>query len=431
MHVKVPRWLNRIIPQAISRADAAEARRTGRGFDIGDEFTDPEYGKYYLTSALVYAAVRTRAEAIGLITPQVFTINGSRRSIAAPSNPVVQLLHRPNPAMSGTEFFRLIETYLCLYGTGYIAIEPPERSRIPPRANRMDLWPLKPDNMRVIPGENTSEPYIKGYRYYPTGAAVGSGVVNYLPEEIEHLAWPNPLEARVGASPIAAARRAIEMSMAAMKRNEALFRGAVPDVVFLGDEEITEADATQFYQRWEQRYGDGRNATRPALANRVRSVEQIGFNNRDMEYQSTLKYVVQEVGRVFGVPSVLLNDFEGATLANVREYERAFWRNTIQPEANFLEDRFNNFLLPKLGYPNHEIEFNFNRVAVWGDSEEIRVIREANLIDRGVVTINEARRERNLEDVSWGNIPRFRWTNTPLEVDNPDSSVDNQDPSRG
>ena len=48
-----------------------------------------------------------------------------------------------------------------------------------------------------------------------------------------------------------------------------------------------------------------------------------------------------------------------------------------------------------------------NAVEALGDDEGAKVAREAQLLDRGVLTINEFRRSRNLPDVPWGD----EWAN--------------------
>ena len=82
-----------------------------------------------------------------------------------------------------------------------------------------------------------------------------------------------------------------------------------------------------------------------------------------------------------------------------------FWRNTIVPEVRFLEEQLNRMLLPKLGYPQLTVEFDLSAIEALQEDENNRVQRESALLDRGVLTINEVRRERNLPDVPWGDGP--------------------------
>ena len=113
----------------------------------------------------------------------------------------------------------------------------------------------------------------------------------------------------------------------------------------------------------------------------------------------------EEVSRTYGVPKLLLGDFERATYANVQASERMFWRNTVVPEVKFLEEQLNRMLLPRLGYPQLTVEFDLSAIEALQEDENNRVQRESALLDRGVLTINEVRRERNLPEVPWGDRP--------------------------
>ena len=118
-----------------------------------------------------------------------------------------------------------------------------------------------------------------------------------------------------------------------------------------------------------------------------------------------MRWGLEDVSRAFGVPLPLLSDLQRATFANINAAERLFWRNTMIPEVKFLEEQLNEKLLPRLGYPELRLEFDLKSIEALRDDENSRVKREGQLLDRGVLTINEVRRERNLPDVPWGDTP--------------------------
>ena len=99
-----------------------------------------------------------------------------------------------------------------------------------------------------------------------------------------------------------------------------------------------------------------------------------------------------------------------ATFANINAAERMFWRNTIIPEMKFLEDHLNEKLLPILGHSKLRTKFDLSELEALRENENSRVERESILLDRGVLTINEVRRQRNLPDVPWGDEPFLEAT---------------------
>ena len=122
-----------------------------------------------------------------------------------------------------------------------------------------------------------------------------------------------------------------------------------------------------------------------------------------------MRWSLEEVSRAYGVPKPLLSDFERATFANVNTAEQLFWRNTMVPEMRFLEEQITRVLLPRLGDADLSVEFDLSAIEALREDESSRVSRDVQLLDRGVLTINEVRRQRNLPDVPWGDT----WAKAP------------------
>ena len=364
----------------------------------GQGWARSEYGRYMATSPSVYAAVKLRADALTRPPLRVYRQDTSpggagsdRRATVSPSHPVARLLERVNPWHTRTDLWRATETHLCLWGAAFWAIERGEDGE-------PELWPLRPDRMVVIPDRRQ---YVRGFVYRGVAEPVA-----YTPDEILWLRYFNPLEELAGLSPLAPARLSADMGHEGLSFNRHLLRNSArPDFLLLTNHELNETELEEFYARWETRYQGAGNAHRPAVASAVRDVKTLGLSHRDIDFIQGLRWSLEEVSRAYGVPKLLLGDFERATYANVQASERMFWRNTIVPEVRFLEEQLNRMLLPKLGYPQLTVEFDLSAIEALQEDENNRVQRESALLDRGVLTINEVRRERNLAEVPWGDRP--------------------------
>ena len=64
---------------------------------------------------------------------------------------------------------------------------------------------------------------------------------------------------------------------------------------------------------------------------------------------------------------------------------------------------YHDYMETVLGYDGLEMEFDLKSIEALAEDENARTTRESQLLDRGVLTINEVRRARNLPDVPWGN----------------------------
>jgi HK97 family phage portal protein len=383
--------------KANSRASAVDVTPHEQHFGVGHDWAPTEYAQYYASSVPVYSAVQVRADSLARVPWRVYRgfADGTKREIE-PLHPLRTLLDRPNPWMTASELRRATETYLLLWGRAFWTIEEGEEGA-------RELWPVRPDRMTILPGTGPRSNYIRGYLY--TGE--DGKEVAYLPDEVVPFTLFNPLKERTGLSPIAPSRLSIEMGLDALRYNRNTFKYAsVPDFLLMAEPTLTEAEVEAFYKRWETRYSGPVGMRRPAIASSIRGVEKLAFSQRDMEFLESLYWSVGDAARVFRVPETMLGLLRYATLANTDLFERAFWRNTVMPQAHLYQDRINNFLLPQLGYPLHQVEFDFSVIEVLGEPEDARLRREVAYLQEGVLTINEVRTSRQLEEVPWGNQPK-------------------------
>lgn len=157
---------NRSTRVTVDRLDAVDG--------IGGEWASAKYGDYYATSSAVYAAVRTRADAVGRAELRVEKLTGSDGEQVWQkvdfSHPLQRLIDRPNGSWSRAELVRAIESNLLLWGSAFLGIEKDESGAV------SELWPLRPDRMRVIPDVRK---YVRGFVYEHAGERAA-----YLPEEM-------------------------------------------------------------------------------------------------------------------------------------------------------------------------------------------------------------------------------------------------------
>ncbi len=348
-----------------------------------------EYGEYYATSTPVYAAIKVRAEALSRAPGLVYRQGPSGERVAVgPNHPAQQLLDRVNRWYTRADLWRATETYLNLWGAAFWAVEHDDEGR-------PEIWPLRPDRISIVPDRRE---HVRGFVYHGR-----TGQVAYTTDEMVWLRYFNPMDDYAGLSPMAPVRLAADMGKDALRFNRNFLRNsAQPDFVMLTNETMNDHEIDEFYRRWEARFRGPAQAHRPAVASFVRDIKTLGLSHREMDFIQGLRWSLEEVSRAFGVPKPLLSDLERATFSNVNAAERFFWRNTMAPEMGFLAEQVTRKLFPLLGYGGLEMQFDLAAIEALAEDENARVTRDSQLLDRGVLTINEVRRSRNLADVPWG-----------------------------
>ena len=403
----------RLTPRLPSRANRVAPVLGGKWeqqLGLGQSWAPLSYGEYYPRSALVYSAIRVRQDAVvrvplkvgrRLAQGEVGTATVSRRlasSRAAPAasdHPLQRLLDSPNPFWSGGDLWRATETYLGLWGSAFWGLERDEMGRV------VEIWPLRSDRMRVVPDDDR---YIKGFVY--VGQRQQS--VPYVPEDILWLHYFNPLDEFAGLSPMAPLRLSADIGMDALKANRNnLTNESTPGVFIETADTPTDDEVKEFYDRWESRFRGVDKVRRPVLLSGGMKASNLGFSPKDMEYIQTLRWSLEDVSRVYGVPKPLLGDIERITFSNFETARRVFWEDTIVPQLTFYQETLQQMLLPHLGIDVSDVQVGFDLTVVEAlrENENDNAKRRQTYVSTGIMTVNEVRREMDLPPVEWGDGP--------------------------
>lgn len=403
-----------------SRASSPFTAQYERAFAAAPHWTPPEYGEYYPRSAMVYAAVKARQDAIARLplralrqsppaarqrnadapgyahdAPGHAYDTSSRYAAASPNaraggepvgadHPLQRLLDAPNPFWTRGDLWRATETHLSLWGAAFWALERDERGAI------SEIWPLRPDRMRVIPD---ADRYIKGFVYIGDGGKLAP----YIPEDVVWMRYFNPLDEYAGLSPIAPLRLSADMGLDALLANRKLLQNdSAPGLIIETAANPTDAEVSAFYQRWESRYQGVEKTRRPALLGAGMTAANLGFSPRDMEYIESLRWSLEDIARVFGVPKMMIGDLEHTTYSNFSTARRIFWEDTISAQLALYEDAMQRYLLPHFDDAALTVKFDLSGVEALKESEENKANRRRLYVETGIMSVDEVRREMGL-----------------------------------
>jgi HK97 family phage portal protein len=179
----------------------------------------------------------------------------------------------------------------------------------------------------------------------------------------------------------------------------------MPGVFIETGETPTDQEVSDFYARWESRFRGPEKARRPALLSGGMKATNLGFSPRDMEYIQSMRWGVEDVSRVFGVPKALLGDMERITFSNFSTARRVFWEDTIVPQLAFYQESLQQMLLPNFGDPGLFLEFDLGAIEALRENENDKAGRRRTYVSSGIMTVNEVRGEKNLPPVPWGDGP--------------------------
>ncbi len=142
---------------------------------------------------------------------------------------------------------------------------------------------------------------------------------------------------------------------------------------------MTDALKTQFR--------GGKNAHKTLYSNAVDKVITLAESRKDMEFLNLRRYATERICAAMGVPRIILGYTEGINYTNAETQMAKYIENTIRPLERFLEEVFTRLIA--LSDPSLSLRIVDNH----SDGIAERTESVSRLVDRGVITRNEAREE--------------------------------------
>lgn len=369
-------------------------------FGVGSN--EPKSYKYqdlakegYLQNAIVYRCVNEIAKGASAVP---FILKNGDQIIE--QHPLLDLLARPNPLQSYTEFFSSLYSYVLLSGNAYVLKVGNDGGA--PR----ELHQLRPDRIEIKGGGN---PIPEKYEYVINGRLQDTYYVDQENgySELKHVKLWNPLDDYYGCSPLSAASMQVDQHNMASKHNVNLLNnGARPSgaVVFKPKDEsgfsvnLSESQRQQLLTDLNNRFSGSANAGRPMLLEGDFDWKEMGLSPKDMDFLNLKHMSATNIAMCFGVPSQLVGVPDAQTYANVSEARLALYEETIIPYLRKIESDLNEWLVPMYG-DNYYLEFDIDSIPAL--SERRRKIYEnvTTAVREGVMTRNEAREKIGLEPI--------------------------------
>ena len=352
----------------------------------------------YMENAIVYRCVNEIAKGASAVPYLIKT--GDE---VLEDTEVHNLLNRPNPLQSYSEFFNSLFSYLLLSGNAYILRVGPENQ--PPQ----ELHLLRPDRI-VIKGGDKYIP--ERYDYIINGKVQESYDVDQDngASELKHIKLWNPLDDYYGCSPIGAAAVEIDQHNLASKHNVNLLNnGARPSgaVVFKPKDDaglsvnLTESQRQQLLTDLNNRFSGTSNAGRPLLLEGDFDWKEMGLSPKDMDFINLKHMSATDIALCFGVPSQLVGVPDSQTYSNVAEARLALYEETIIPHLRKIQSDLNEWLLPMFA-ENLKFEYNIDEIPAITERRKMIYENVTQAVREGIITRNEARERLGLSPISGG-----------------------------
>lgn len=344
----------------------------------------------------VWAAVRLITESIGSMPFNLYDIRGDDRKPAVNHDLYHILTQQPNQYQTPVEFWESIALNLALAGNAYL-IKQKAGKRI------VGLLPVSTQQM--------STDLLDDGRVVHT-LRNGADVRVYSSDSMWHIKLLG--NGIVGLSPLAYARGAVGIAVAGEGRVSDIYaNGAKPSGVLSIDRLLTDEQRAQVRTRFkglEQGSDD-----RLFVLEAGMKYQQVSMSPQDIQLLDSRRFQIEDIGRFFGVPSILLNQTYGQSSlgSNVKEIFEAFYKLALRPYLERIEASVIRWLIDPAEREFYQAEFNFDALLRPELITRMQAYREA--IHSGQMTPNEARHAEGRPAIDGGDRLMIQSATVPIE----------------
>jgi len=389
----------------------------------------------YLKNAIVYRCVNEISKGASSV-PYILK-NGDT---VLDQHPLIDLLDRPNPLQSYSEFFNSYFGYLMLSGNTYCL----KVGGISGKPRELHL--LRPDRIQIKGGTGAMP---SRYEYMINGRVEASYEVDQETgfSDLKQTKLWNPMDDFYGCSPLSAAAVEVDQHNLSSKHNiNLLNNGARPSgaVVFKPKDDsgfsvnLSDSQRQQLLTDLNNRFGGTNNAGRPLLLEGDFDWKEMGLSPRDMDFINLKHMSATDIAMCFGVPSQLVGVPDSQTYSNVAEARLALYEETIIPHLRKVESDLNEWLVAQF---DDRLQLSFDVDQIPALSERRRRIYEnvVSAVNAGVMTRNEAREAVGLSPIDGADdlmvpanlFPLGQASAPPPAASNDDDAEQLEDPDEG
>jgi HK97 family phage portal protein len=334
-------------------------------------------------------------------------------TVEAEDHPFLQLLEKPNPILDRSGLFWLTIAYLQLCGHAYWHMYFSDDGQ------PIELWPLP---AQFVTPRFGSDMILDTYEF-----RMGGKVQYFTKEEIVHFRKPSPIDTISGFGNLRGMLETSETDIRMMEYERAVFDNmATPDIIISAKGDTSPQQVRQLEAQWRQDYAGHRRRGKAAAIPFPIDIQQLSFKNRDLEFDKGKIQVRDKLAAGFGVPIPILTS-TSTTFSNMDVGVQLWMRNTIQPILVHLSSTLNTDVMPLYSPVQEDLDEDaLPERTPWfvcfdnpvPEDVDAMTIRDKEDVGAGIRCINEVRRERNLEEVAWGDEPLVNMAlRTPTQIE--------------
>jgi HK97 family phage portal protein len=331
------------------------------------------YGAIYKSQLWVGTVVRKLAMATARMPFDIkLALRGNEQE---PENgALAALMARPNDHLSGFALWLWTSSTYDIYGEAFWLKLRDQSGRV------RELHPIHPTNLvfrRTAFGEG---------EYVYAGSEV-----SFHEDDVVAFVGYNPENLRRGISNLEGLRMTLLNEDASRRATASWWsKGARPSVILKHDKNLSAGAIDRLKAQFDQENSGASNMGKTLILEEAMDATVVQLSSEEMQYIESRKLNREEVCAAYDVPPPVVHILDKATFSNITEQLRSMYRDTMAPRFELFESVVDHQLVPDF-YPFGTAFTKFNMDEVLRGDFETRATAVGTLIEKGVMTPNEAR----------------------------------------
>lgn len=366
-------------------------------------FSELENKYNSMNISAVYRAVEIISDSVALLPIKIKLGKDKDELTTHPLNLVFT-----NSRLTKFNLMKLLIQSVLLKGNGFAYIHRAEDG------TPLELQFLNSGDVQIVWDKNKQ-------KLYYTCSTIGTKKIE--PINMIHLV-KNSYDGINGLSVISYAARAIKLANnTENSANNFFTNGCNLSGVLTVQGQLTDEQRANIRSSWNQAYSRGGNGLAVLQGNM--DYKPIQLSAADSQLLESRLFNVQDIARFFGISPVLLGDLSHSSYNTVEAMQQMFLLHTLQPYITMIEEEFTR----KLVKPSEVgITINLDEAALLKTDKTAQANYYGSLLDKGVLSINEVRKELGYCDIEGGDKHIIAYTkiedNTINDKTNEDDKKD-------
>lgn len=177
-----------------------------------------------------------------------------------------------------------------------------------------------------------------------------------------------------------------------------LENGALPLGMLQTDQVLTKPAMERLRESFDSAYQGAKNVGKTIILENGLSYKPVSLKPNELDLGGSKKATISNIARLFGVPESMINS-DANKYASTEQNNIHFLQYCIAPIITSIESAFNKSLLKEVEKTS-KYKFVVDTADILQTTEKEKIEAVGQGLDKGLFTINEARRKLNLTDIT-------------------------------